>query len=399
MKILFFISAAKYGKGGHSHSLNVLSREIAAYNEVQICGVGPGRTVVLEKNPYFNKTIYTNGIPDFRFLKDVKSVLNEFKPDIVHCFDEKVYLVITYAMTLLSKRLPVVLNKCGGPNIPDFAVSKYLVLFSKENLEYYQSKSQFSKTNFSLIPNRAVADLEKRDTNVFDSSEGKVRIFRIGRIGKEYRKTINLSINLARTLKQRGIDNFHLYLIGTIDDEDVKKDIEKEIAGLPVSIVYDHDITVKASAFLHYADIAICTGRGFMEACSFAIPVLAGSIHYNIPIPVNEGNFESFFHYNFSERADVTASSESSVIEEIEQLIESKGKRVESGAMSRRFFDEYFNIKGASQKYQQVYEKAILSRPTYFLSANCIRFLKALKYYKLSAAKFLRTNAAEKAAS
>src|SRR5690349_18122392 len=130
MKILFFISAVGHGKGGHSNSLNVISHEIAKHHEVQICGVGPGRTLILEHNPYFNKIIYTNGIPDLGFLKEVTAVINDFKPDLVHCFDEKVYLVMTYALTLLRKKLPVVLNKCGGPNIADFPLVKHLVLFS-----------------------------------------------------------------------------------------------------------------------------------------------------------------------------------------------------------------------------------------------------------------------------
>ena len=55
MKILFFISAVKHGKGGHSHSLNVISREIAKNAEVQICGIGAGRSYILEQNPYFKK--------------------------------------------------------------------------------------------------------------------------------------------------------------------------------------------------------------------------------------------------------------------------------------------------------------------------------------------------------
>ena len=388
MKILFFISAVKHGKGGHSHSLNVISREIAKNAEVQICGIGAGRSYILEQNPYFKKIINTNGIPDLKFLKELKSVINEFQPDVIHCFDDKVYLVTTYALTLLTKRIPIVLNKCGGPNMPDYPIAQHLVMFSEENLQYYQANKEFSGANFALIPNRAVADLEKRSTDRFKPTDGQVRIFRIGRIGKTYKRTSSLAIELIKALKARRVENIHLYLIGTIEDESVKQELENDSRDLPVTIVSDHDITVKASAFLHYADIAVCTGRGMMEASSFGLPVLGGSINYNIPIPVNETNINTFFHYNFSERADVKGAPESVVLDEIQALVESKEKRAEYSAMSLKFFDEYFNLNAAGDKYFKVYQQAIQSKPAYFLSKNGMRFLKALKYYNLSASVF-----------
>ena len=94
-----------------------------------------------------------NGNPDLKFLKELKSVINEFQPDVIHCFDDKVYLVTTYALTLLTKRIPIVLNKCGGPNMPDYPIAQHLVMFSEENLQYYQANKVKIQSQVSDLPN------------------------------------------------------------------------------------------------------------------------------------------------------------------------------------------------------------------------------------------------------
>lgn len=385
MRILFFISASGHGKGGHSHSLNLISRKIADHAEVRIIALGPGKSKVLETNPHFHELIYSNGFPGPGVIKAVKKNVLDYNPDVIHCFDAKIYTVITLSLTIAGlKRYPVVLNKCGGPNLATYPVSKHLILFSKENEVYFSRLPRFKNTSIHLIPNRVMIDKDQRTSDIFTKKNGEFVIFKISRIGEYYRKTLTQCIELARQLWDRGERNFRLYLVGTIDEQKVYEDLQKMIGELPVTIVTDNSITIKAAAYLHYADAAICTGRGFMEACALGIPVLAGSVNHAHPIVVDNNNFNDFFFYNFSERAKVPVVPGEDQVQKLVNLIRDEQTRARFREMATNWFREHFDIEKGAARYMAVYETARKEPSAYYLKSNWRQLLSTLRSFHLS---------------
>ncbi len=388
MRVLFFISASGHGKGGHSHSLNMISRQIAKYAEVQIVAIGPGESKVLGSNPHFRKLIFSNGLPDPTLIAAIRKQVVEYKPDVIHCFDGKVYPVVSFCLKMSGMgSYPIVLSKCGGPNQASYSVAKHMVLFSRENQAYYKKLPRFRNANLHLIPNRVMNDIERREADVFRKKNDEFIIFKISRIGEYYRKTLTECIELARLLYARGERNFRLFIVGTIDEQHVYDEILGMIGDLPVSIVTDNQITIKAAAYLHYADAAICTGRGFMEACSLGIPVLAGSVNYSHPILVDEKNFDDFFFYNFSERAKLSEPGATDPIERIVDLMHNEGEQERYKAMTSKWFSEHFDIEKGAARYISVYEEAVSRKTPYYLKDNWRQLLATMRSFYLSSKK------------
>lgn len=385
MRILFFISASVEGKGGHYHSLDMISTEMAKHVEVAIIGLGPGKSVVLQNNPHFRRLIYTDGLPTASVIRNVLQEVKSFRPDIIHCFDDKTYDFISYILALTgNSHYPILINRCGGANSPSYPVVKHMVLFMQENLEFYQKHPRFKDSKLYLIPNRVSPLLEKRESEIFRKKDNEFFLFRIGRIGKTYRKTLMDSIELAKRLKERGISNFTLFLIGTNDDPEIYRQIVELTKDLPVRIVTDDQVTSKASAYLHYADAAICTGRGFMEACSLGIPVLAGSVNHAVPVPVNPKNFHDFFYYNFSERAVLKEPVGGDMLDETIRIMLDPTVKAEYGRYASGFFEEYFDIGHAVEKYFAVYKEIAGRKVPYFIHKNLMNFLRTARFFRAS---------------
>lgn len=390
MKILYFISVAVEGKGGHYHSLDMISREISKHATTGIICIGPGTSPVIRNNPNYLQTIYSDGFPTPAVISTLTAAVKSFQPDIIHCFDDKVYDFVTYILAFTGKsKFPIMLNRCGGANAAAYPVSKHLVLFMQENYEFYRTQPRFSDTNVYLIPNRVSAIVDKRTSDIFRKNGDEFFLFRIGRINKTYRKTVLESIEVARRLQERGVQSFRLFLIGTNDDLSVYNEINELIKGLPVTIVTDEQVTAKASAYLHYADAAICTGRGFMEACSLGIPVLAGAVNTLVPVPVNPDNFNDFFYFNFSERAVLRNPSGKDPIDELVQIIQNPAVRQSYGDHAANFFAEYFDIGKAVEKYFGIYNSIAGKRVPYFLGRNIRNFLRTARFFRISKTKVL----------
>ena len=393
MRILYFISASGHGKGGHSHSLNLVSRTMSKYAEVQIIAVGPGESKVLQQHPGFRELIYTNGIPNTKVIGSIRRNVKQFNPDVIHCFDDKIYTLVTFCLSISGLgSYPVVLNKCGGPNLASFPVASHLILFSKENEAFYAKRQRFKNTAIHLIPNRVMMDNDKRVSEHFIKKDGEFFLFKISRIAEYYRKTLTQCIELAQQLWNRGEKNFRLFLIGTIDQQQVYDDLQTMIGELPVTIITNPLVTIKASAYLHYADAAICTGRGFMEACSLGIPVLAGSVNHPHPILVDDKNFNDFFYYNFSERAKVPAVSGEDQVSRIIDVIRNPQNRKQYSDMASKWFTENFDIEKGVERYIDVYKQAIKEKPVYHLNSNWRQLFATLRSFHMSNKKLENSN-------
>ena len=387
MKVLYLISVAGHGKGGHFHSLMSISEAMKASVDVKIVTVGPGNSKLIESSPNFHQNIPFDSIPGRTFFKQIGSVLKTLQPDVVHCFDERAYLLLALYLFLHRKKIPIVLNKCGGPNTANYPVAPSLVLFSMENLNYYKNHPGFSGSAIHLIANRVQKSETRKKHEIFEKLKPDFLIFKIARISSFYQHSLSDAIKLVRTLLEKGCKNIRLCIIGTLENPDVMISLQQEAKGLPVEFITEPLITHKAADFLHYADMAICTGRGFMEASALGIPVLAKVKQSHIPFLVNEENFESFFFYNFSERTQLPGANAEENLQCILKVIADPAVHATYSAISARMFTTYFDVQGAVPKYLDVYKEAIRESPKLFLSKNVRSVYKMFRFFYMNKKK------------
>lgn len=381
--ILFIVSIIGHGKGGHIHSLDHTSRQIAVGHNVRILTLGPGCTKTIARNPHFFKHIPFDGKNIFRLRKELKSTIHDFQPDIYHCFDIPSYNVIRVLVD--SRNSFIVLTKCGGPN-PDpieFPLVKNLVLFSRENMDWFQGREQYLHSNIALIPNR-VHTVNLLDDGELKKDPDKFTFVRIGRINTVYKKTIIDAINLIDFLQsQPGIKKVQLIVIGTIEEQAVFADIQSICSGKSdyVHIMTEDRYTTNASKMLYLADAVVGTGRGLMEASSLGLPVLAIDSENNYPVLLHNANFEEAFRTNFSGRNVFSEKDVTVNLNKIVKLIQDNNYYDELSKFIRQVFDTYFSIEKVAAKYDEFYSRLDYSERYLVKDVRSI-FISFFRYYR-----------------
>lgn len=346
-----------HGRGGHFHSLNHISRNIGNELPIYIATIGPGNSDVIQNNPFFLNHIYFNGLNILSLKRELEKILKDVKPDILHCFDVYSYDVIRPFVN--GQKFKFVVNKCGGPNPKSFTKVDHLILFSIENKLWFDNEKKFQNTSIYVIPNRANRILTgnfkeiPKDENVFN-------FVRIARIGKSYVKGIRDTINLLNVLKDRYELNIKFYIIGTVQDDNIFRELLIETENQKhIIFITEHKYTAEASKMLYLADAVVGTGRGVMEASSLGIPVLNPVKNSNMPVLITARNFNSFFTTNFSERSVATNEDLTSNIELIYKMVSNQKNYEEHKIFSNHIFEKYFDVANVFEKYFSVYQDAM----------------------------------------
>lgn len=386
MKILFIISVHSHGRGGHFHSLNHISSVLSKENEVRIISIGPGKSSVLENNSNYFENTYFNGLNLTSLKRSIGKITKNYNPDIYHCFDIGSYNIIR--LFISSKFNKLVVNKCGGPNPVKYPFVPNLVLFSVENLEWFNSNLKYQATNISLIPNRVKAiskPLNNLKNRFFDSQV--FSFVRISRIGVTYLKGLIDSMNLVNELAVQNVGKIRLIIIGTIESHKVYDFLigSNQFKQGNVVILTDEESTKEASNMLYLADAVIGTGRGLMESASLSLPVLAINSNGSYPVLLNENNFDYAFRTNFSERNIFQDYDESQNLKEIQRIITCKESYLASSVFSYSVFKKYFDLEIAKHKYLSVYKKSIFTKRYIIQDYNFI--IKSLTLFLLSSIK------------
>lgn len=357
---MFFISTKEHGVGGHHFSLDNISKEIGKIYDARIITIGPRRSKILESNKYFLDHIYFTGVNIFSFYIKIKKHITEFNPDIYHIFDVVSYNILR--LLIDSRKNIIILNKCGGRNHKSFPKVKNIVLFSRENLEWLSSSSEYSDSNLYLIPNR-VSKIEIDTNKPIPKKTEDFNFLRISRIGKRYEKSFLDSINLLEKLIDQGITKVRLIIIGVVEDQEVFKRIKnhKLYRKGYIKIYTDIDITKNASKMLYLADAVIGIGRGFMEASSLGLPLLAINSRGDLPVLIDENNLDDVLKTNFSLRNTFTDYDEIKNLEFIKMIIHDNDKYQLLSEFSKKSYLEYFSIEEVAEKYQEVYKNADFS--------------------------------------
>lgn len=380
MRILFVVAILKHGRGGHVHSLNHISREVAKDHSVNIITIGPQSSSVLEGNPWFLRRINFNGI----YRKELKIFLKESlgSYDVVHFFDDLAFDVCKLYINPIKNL--VVLNRCGGPNPKRASFAHNIILFSQENLEWYHNRSKFNKSNISLIPNRvrklSVDFTRKRNGNSFN-------FMRICRIGSVYEKSIKDSIALIKNLVDSGHSRIKLFIVGFIEEIEVYEECKLFAKDLPVQFLTEEKYTTEASSMLFLADAVIGTGRGLMEASSLDLPVLTIDSQGDIPVLLDDMAFEDAFKTNFSQRNLFSESVKKGNFNKIEKLITESTYYSMLSDTSRAFYLDYFDLQKAREKYSKYYLSGIKNSLNFKDWSVGNILIAHLKFYRASLKK------------
>jgi glycosyltransferase involved in cell wall biosynthesis len=363
MTILYTIFTRGHANGGHYHSLDQISRELAKDHTVLIVSIGSTRSPIIDSNPYFRRHIPFHGVASFLAVnRSFKEMISSERPDLLHCFDTESYNIVL-AMPILWK-YNIILTKCGGPNPvrKKWQFAKQLILFSYENYEWFKANLYFKETKLYLIANRVnsikLAEIQNRSLN---KKEGCFNFVRISRLGGTYDKTLLDCFRLIDNLKDSHL--VHLYVIGKIQDKGRFNELVEQTIklNLPVTFITD-ERTNKASDMLYLADCVIGTGRGLMEAMSLGIPTLTPCKNSEFPVLVDEANFNSFFFTNFSERNIADAETIKNSLEKVTRMIDDSGYHNFLTQSTLGLFNTHFSVGKITEKYNQVYKHALLEK-------------------------------------
>jgi len=356
-KVCCIIANPGYGLGGHYRSLKTIVEALRERVECVVINIGPYNSPVIDSIPVTVHNIRFKGLNIVGAVRQVVKILKRERIDAINVFDARIFCIADMASRIAGK--PLVLTKCGGPN-PDgsyfFPVVDYLVVFSKENLEYFQSHPKYANTEMRFLPNRATkavpdpVQIEKLRARL---DPRKKTFLIIARFHEHYKDNMMQGVNLVRRLNGEGKAS-QLLIIGTPDAPAVVDEVAR-YRDDSVIVVNDEEFTLDASKLIDVADFSIATGRGFMEAASRGKPLLTSLADSPFPLLVTEETFPELFATNFSPRNRIENLDLEENHRRIARALEDDGYRAELSDLASRLFNEHFDVTSVVGEYQALF--------------------------------------------
>ncbi|CAH7057405.1 conserved hypothetical protein [Vibrio chagasii] len=363
MNVKYLIFSMDQGIGGHFISLDIISRAINTDHEV-IC-IGYSKPLVDYTKVTFIDLNQHSIYSAFKML--AKAIVG---CDLVHCFDEHSYFYGRIVSAFY--KIPIVLTKCGGKITRYYPKAKDLIVFSREDYQYFKNRS----TRCHFLPNR-VLPIKNTDHQHEELGKKCFKILCIARIGSKYETKIRQSINLLNFYTKAGL-SAELTVIGVVESADILLAMKNYAKGLNCKFLTDKEYTANASRHIPSYDLAIGTGRGVMEAFSYNVPCASSNSKLDLPLLITAENFNQLFDANFSERswASTTSSeNEKVLIDIINDKV--RGKNLRSSYQD--LFDENFNVLNVTSRYFVLYKKA---SPASFMMVDTLLNYLYLYYIK-----------------
>lgn len=379
MHHILFVIYTFQGTGGHYYSLCATAQALSSRFHVHILNIGEKESPVISNSSLPHSFLPFSGRNFMSVMKGIGRVCREQKADIIHCFDIPSYLVSVFPSWRL--RLPIVLTKCGGPILSknQYPVAENFIFYNLREYQLFLNDAKYKNKNLQLIPNRVgqfdsdydrISDLQRE----FGLQDRKV-IVRIGRIAEAYQRTALQCIRLVKDLHAIN-PSYYLLLIGNIKDQSVYNCLKAESDGCDyISILTEDRFTFNAKELIDLADVVVGTGRGFMEACQKGKKMMAPCKNTRYPVVVTADNFDEILANNISERY---------VRQEAEDSIERICELLNNAPDSRIWYDSYFSIDTAIDRYEHFY-MALKPASPHFLSV----IIPVFRLY-LSSFPFLR---------
>lgn len=365
--IFYLISSSNKlnpGLGGHYFSLMNIAEAVSNKKEVAIINIGEREASVLKE--WKGKLFFIKA--SFFEIRKAINVLNnlckKYPPDIIHAFDKSSGYFARRAS--MSCKVPWILTKCGGPNplhrkrflSPSAYYPKAIVQTAFHKNDYDWFKSRLHKpSQLELILARVKVKFSHRnefsELNYFYNN-AEVKISRIARISLLHFSSILKSVKFTQKMCKTGI-NARLAIIGTVDSNKLYEKLKQAI-GNETKIFTSERFTRKASDFLPLADVAIGTGRSFMEGCAagcIMMTLVKDSIY---PALVTADNIEYFEAQNFSNRTSPNeeVNPDRDIKEYIREITSNKD-RISKEMLD--IFKKRYDMANATDKYIKLYEE------------------------------------------
>ncbi|GAB5565788.1 MAG: hypothetical protein Wins2KO_28510 [Winogradskyella sp.] len=352
MRVLYSVFVFGHGNGGHFYSLKNISQFLTLKGNVNssLVSIGLNKSKVLEESYFFEQKHHIDYCKSILYNKTkINKAVKQVEPEVIHCFD----LFSYYFFRHLKKSYKIILTQCGGKNPPYYPITNSLIVFSKENYDYFEIKFR-SKTKIYHLPNRVnLEGLVKQDN--LNLNQDNINIGLISRIGSQYKAKLLKSIEMLEKYRHLPMK---LYIIGTVQENDVYKLLKEKVECSEfknsVEFLTDDRFTVNASKLVCNFDFMIASGRGVMEASCLGVPVLLESKTNNTFLPLDELTFKSALAMNFSPRwsfSDTTGMDLNSYLERF--LINSKG---DTTSFIKKMSFSYFNLESALNIYLDIYK-------------------------------------------
>ena len=365
--VLFLISnysGFNTGRGGHYYSLRQMAETITKDREII--------TVVLGNAPDLPaallgmQSVYSVPTELHRQQQGLKRVIAKLqglnclsKLTAIHAYDAKSVYIGAHIAKKIEK--PFVLTKCGGRSPKNFyPIVDTLIVFHKKDYDYF-SKNSSGYSDIHLIPNRvnSVAYDATRERQIQEIRDAKAfNIFKIGRIGNDYHKTLTDTIRLCSQIQR---ENFpvHLSFIGYEESEKVTEKLRDcaQQLNVTLSVYSDSDYTSRASELLWACDAAVGTGRGAMEALSAKKILLFPVSNFDYPCLFNEATAPYAMQDNFSERALLPESLKGYCDpKQILTMITDDTYKRHLDDFGHRTFESCFNVEVGAKKVIDIYD-------------------------------------------
>jgi len=279
------------GLGGHTRSAVAIGRALQhSGHDVRVFGIDRGGHSVVSRGglPVISDMPQILSLfPCSASAKSFENFAREFKPDVLHCFDDRgLPIVYAYASRM---RIPLVLTICGGPapryDIPDMCP---IVAFSEELKAGLQLRSMIPFEH--IFVNAARIELEKKEDDAFDIIKYRERlniddlpvILQISRIDNT---KMNAMLHMIQAMDLfESIPPARLLILGTIDSQVAYRTIRAaaEVANTRLGgefILMTEEGAEDASRLLPLATIAVGIGRTAYEAMHRGIPTLVVGEH------------------------------------------------------------------------------------------------------------------------
>jgi len=343
MKVLHILSSDRY-----SGAENVVCQIISIFkNDIEMVYCSPNGDIA--------NTLKEKGVQFFPLkkmsLKEIKRVVNEFQPDVIHAHDLKAIALVGLLNKKYRKIGHIHVNdktKMGKTSIKSIVLKyiskryEHLFWVSKSCLEDYKYKSKLehkSSVLYNIIDTSRLLALAEEDKENYDYD-----IVYLGRL--TYQKNPIRLINIAEKLKGK-FSNFKMAIIGTGDMlDDVKLEIEK--ANLQDN-VFCLGFMRNAYKLLRQSQLMIMTSRFegtpmvALESLALGVPIVTTKTDGMVDLIQHN---ENGFLYDSDEQA----------INYIFKILNDENLRKEMNKNCVNFSNKYNNVEDYKNKLKAVYK-------------------------------------------
>lgn len=255
----------------------------------------------------------------------------------------------------------LIVTKCGGPNSPWYLNETNLIVYSKEDHDYYLAAGV---PNVWHCANRASHPRSNpTGIGILKNQHPGHILMRICRIDGTYDHTVLQGARLARELAKT--HELSYVVIGKADGEDRLRQLEAVTRRLYPRTFFlsDPQFTTDAATLIEAATYVIGTGRGFMEAASLQKLMFCPVNSKDIPMFIDPKSYDTAFSCNFSGRAEFSDEEIRSGLLRCSSLSKSAESRSQYQEWISYKFEQDFCSEVLPDFYERIRDCALPLRP------------------------------------